>query len=193
LSLIPAFEVGILNAWIFMVWSVIQTFGFMLLSKEVYKKAGNPHEMKLSRTNKIISLLSMPLWLLAIAYSIFLPFKLGTPWFAIGLLVYLLGLFMSIIATVNFATTPINEPVTQGAYRYSRHPLYVGLVLIYLSVGIASASWVFLLYAFVWVLLLNITTKDEEDYCLEKYGEAYREYMNKSSRWLGIPKKVNSK
>jgi len=34
----PAFEVGIWNAWIFMVWSVIQTFGFMLLNKEVYKK-----------------------------------------------------------------------------------------------------------------------------------------------------------
>jgi protein-S-isoprenylcysteine O-methyltransferase Ste14 len=193
MSLIPAFEIGVWNAWIFMIWSVIQTFGFMLLNKEVYKKAGNPPDMKLSRAYKIISSLSMPLWLLAIAYSIFLPLKLGTLWFAIGLIFYLLGLVMSISATIKFATTPINEPITKGAYRYSRHPLYTALVLIYFSVGIASASWVFLVYTIVWVLLLNITIKDEEDYCLGKYGEAYREYMNRTPRWIGIPKIVKSK
>jgi protein-S-isoprenylcysteine O-methyltransferase Ste14 len=193
MSLIPAFEIGVWNAWIFMIWSVIQTFGFMLLNKEVYKKAGNPPDMKLSQAYKIISSLSMPLWLLAIAYSIFLPLKLGTLWFAIGLIFYLLGLVMSISATIKFATTPINEPITKGAYRYSRHPLYTALVLIYFSVGIASASWVFLVYTIVWVLLLNITIKDEEDYCLGKYGEAYREYMNRTPRWIGIPKIVKSK
>ncbi len=193
MSLIPAFEIGIWNAWILMVWSVIQTFGFMLLNKEVYKKAGNPPDMKQSRTYKIISFLSMPLWLLAIVYSIFLPLKLGTLWFAIGLMFYLLALVMSISATMNFATTPINEPITKGVYRYSRHPLYTALVLIYFSVGIASASWVFLFYAIVWALLLNFTVKDEEDYCLERYGLPYREYMNRTPRWLGIPKTVKTK
>jgi protein-S-isoprenylcysteine O-methyltransferase Ste14 len=192
-SLVPAFDTGVWNAWIFMIWSVIQNLGFMLLNKEVYKKAGNPPDMKLSRAYKIISFLSMPLWLLAIAYSIFLPLKLGTLWFAIGLVFYLLGLVMSISATIKFATTPINEPITKGAYRYSRHPLYTALVLIYFSVGIASASWVFLLYAIVWALLLNITVKDEENYCLEKYGDAYRDYLNRTSRWLGFPKTVKSK
>jgi len=28
----------------------------------------------------------------------------------------------------------------------------------------------------------------EERYCLEKYGDAYRAYMNKTPRWIGIPK-----
>ena len=193
MSLMPAFEVGIWNAWIFMVWSVIQTFGFMLLNKEVYKKAGNPPNMKLSRAYKIISFLSMPLWLLAITYSVFLPLKLGTLWFAIGLVIYLLGLVMSISATIKFATTPINEPITKGAYRYSRHPLYTALVLIYLSVGIASDSWIFLVVVIMWGVLLNISVADEERYCLEKYGVAYREYMNGTPRWLGIPKTVKLK
>ena len=186
--LVPAFEIGIWNAWIFMVWSVIQTVGFMLLNKEVYKKAGNPPDMKLSRAYKIIGFLSMPLWLLAIVYSIFLPLKLDTLWFAIGLIFHLLGLVMSISATIQFATTPINEPITKGAYRYSRHPLYTALVLIYLSVGIASASWIFLVVAIMWGVLLNISVADEERYCLEKYGEAYREYINKTPRWIGLPK-----
>jgi len=193
MSLIPAFEIGVWNAWVFMVWSVIQTFGFMLFSKEVYQKAGNPPDMKQSRAYKVISFFSMPLWLLAIVYSIFLPLQLDTIWFVAGLVVFLSGLTMSISATINFATTPISEPVTKGVYRYSRHPLYTALVLTYLSIGIAAASWIFILVAVVWGVLLNISVADEENYCLEKYGEAYRQYMNRTPRWLGIPKIMRAK
>jgi len=193
MSLIPAFEIGVWNAWVFMVWSVIQTFGFMLFSKEVYQKAGNPPDMKQSRAYKVISYFSMPLWLLAIVYSIFLPLQLDTIWFVAGLVVFLSGLTMSISATINFATTPISEPVTKGVYRYSRHPLYTALVLTYLSIGIAAASWIFILVAVVWGVLLNISVADEENYCLEKYGEAYRQYMNRTPRWLGIPKIMRAK
>jgi len=28
----------------------------------------------------------------------------------------------------------------------------------------------------------------EERFCLKQYGDTYREYMNKTPRWLGIPK-----
>ena len=166
--LIPAFEIGIWNAWIFTIWLLIQNFGIRLVSKEVYQRAGDPSDMQPTQTYKIASLLSIPLWLLSTAYSIFLPLKLGTMWFAVGLIVFLLGLVLNIIATINFATTPINEPITKGLYRYSRHPIYAALFLIYFSVSIASASWIFLLVAIIWAVLLSISVKDEERYCLER-------------------------
>ena len=191
MSLIPAFEIGIWNAWIFMVWLLIQTLVVRLLSKEVYQKAGQPPDMKPSQRYKIISYISMPLWLLATAYSIFLPFKLSTMWFTIGLTIFLLGLMISIIATFNFSTTPMNEPVTKGWYHYSRHPIYVALFLIYLSVSIASASWVFLLLTVLLAVEVSLSVADEERYCLKRYGLAYREYMNRIPRWMGIPKSVN--
>jgi protein-S-isoprenylcysteine O-methyltransferase Ste14 len=28
----------------------------------------------------------------------------------------------------------------------------------------------------------------EERFCLRQYGEAYREYMNRTPRWIGIAK-----
>jgi len=192
MSLIPAFEIGVWNAWIFMIWLLIQNFGIRLISKEVYQKAGQPPDMKLSQTYKIISYISMPLWLLATAYSIFLPFKLGTIWFATGLIIFLLGLIVNILATINFATTPMNEPVTRGVYRYSRHPIYIALFLIYLSVSIASASWVFLLFTVLLVVQVSFSATEEERYCLWKYGDAYREYMNRTPRWIGIPKSGES-
>jgi protein-S-isoprenylcysteine O-methyltransferase Ste14 len=82
----------------------------------------------------------------------------------------------------------MTEPVTQGIYRYSRHPIYVAIVLIYLSVGIASVSWVFICVSVIWSVLICISAVGEEHYCLEKFGLAYREYMNRTPRWIGIPK-----
>ena len=188
MSLIPAFEVGVWNAWIFMIWLLIQTITVRLVSKEVYEKAGHSPDMKPSQTYKIISYIAMPLWLLATAYSIFLPLKLGTIWFVVGLALFLLGMAVNTVATVNFIKTPMNQPVTRGAYRYSRHPIYVALVMIYLSVSIASASWVFLLLTALLLVQVSLSVIEEERYCLEKYGDAYREYIKGTPRWMGTPK-----
>ena len=188
MSLIPVFEIGVWNAWIFMIWLLIQNFGIMLVSKDIYQKAGEPPDMKQSSKYKMLGFISTPLWLLATAYSIFLPLKLGTIWFIIGLVIFLLGLVISIVASINFLQTPINEPVNGGAYRYSRHPIYIALVLIFLGVSIASASWIFLLLTVLMAVLVSLSVADEECYCIEKYGDIYREYMIRTPRWIGIPK-----
>jgi protein-S-isoprenylcysteine O-methyltransferase Ste14 len=192
MSLIPAFEIGVLNAWIFMIWLLIQNLVIMV-NKKLYQRFGGSSNTKPSQKDKILNLLLMLLLFLTIAYSVFLPLKLGTTWFPIGFIVFLVGLAIIIIATIDFATTPLNELVTKGAYRYSRHPGYLSLVLIYFGVSIASASWIFLVVTIIWAVVLNISVKDEELYCLERYGIAYREYMNKTPRWLGIPKIMKAK
>jgi protein-S-isoprenylcysteine O-methyltransferase Ste14 len=188
MSLVPAFEIGVWNGWLFMMWLVIQNIAIWLVNKEAYQRGSDPADMKRSNKHKIAGYISLPLWLLTTVYSIFLPFKLGTIWFYIGLPVFLLGLIMTIATTVNFTNTPINKPIIKGIYRCSRHPMYVAMFLIYLSVGIASASWVFLLVSVLWLTLINPAAADEEHYCLEKYGAAYSEYMDKTPRWIGIPK-----
>jgi protein-S-isoprenylcysteine O-methyltransferase Ste14 len=188
MSLMPAFELGLWNAWIFTIWLLLQILAIRLFNKEVYKKTGQPPDMKPGRMYKIIGYISTPMWLLATAYSIFLPFKLGTIWFAIGLSIFLLGLMINTIATINFAATPVNEPVTRGVYRYSRHPIYMALLLIYLGVGIASASWVFLLLTVEMAVEVSFSVTDEECYCLERYGNAYSEYIKNVPRWIRIPK-----
>ena len=193
MSLVPAFEIGLWNAWIFMIWLVIHNFGIRILSKELYQRAGEPPDMKATCAHRIASYISMPLWLMTTAYSIFLPLQIGTTWFYTGLAVFLLGLIMNIFATFNFAATPMNKPVTKGIYRYSRHPIYVAILLTYLSVGMASVSWIFLLAVIIWAVLVSFSAIDEERYCLEKYGEAYRDYMNRTPRWIGVPKIVKSK
>ena len=189
MSAIPAFEIGVWNAWIFTIWLLIQNYVFKLLvSKEIYQKAGDPDDVEPSSSRKIAGYISITLWLTTTAYSVFLPFQLGTVWFYTGLVIFLLGIIINISATTAFITTPAKNPITKGAYRYSRHPMYISILLIYLSVTIASASWIFLLASVIWLVLLWLTMGDEENYCSRKYGDTYREYMNRTPRWIGIPR-----
>jgi protein-S-isoprenylcysteine O-methyltransferase Ste14 len=187
--LIPAFKIGVWNAWIFMIWPWVDMLAVRLVGLDVYRRAsGQPSEMKTSHRYRVVSYVSMAVDTMAVAYSIFLPLKLGTIWFYAGLSIFLLGLVVLAAATVNFATTPMDVPITRGIYHYSRHPLYLASLLIYLSVGIASASWVFLLVFFVQSVSIRIAAVGEERFCLEKYGDAYREYIDKTPRWLGLTK-----
>ena len=110
-------------------------------------------------------------------------------WFYVGLPIALIGTIAYTAVAVSFFTTQINkEPLAKGLYRYSRHPMYVTQFVMFIGVGVACASWVFLLFTAVYTTLSFVLVTSEEQHCLEKYGDAYREYMSKTPRWIGIPK-----
>jgi steroid 5-alpha reductase family enzyme len=188
MSLVPAFEIGVWNAWIFMVCSLIPViFLFMTLVTRGHKE-GTAFTASFSKMQKNAFSSHQLIYFILIIYSIFVPLKLGTVWFYVGLPVFLVGLIPYAILTANFLRTPLDKPVTGGIYRYSRHPMYVTSFLMLLGAGIASASWIFLLLFVVDIILPHLFVEAEERYCIEKYGDAYREYIARTPRWLGIPK-----
>jgi len=44
------------------------------------------------------------------------------------------------------------------------------------------------MHAAISIILQNILIDAEERWCLDKYGDAYREYMDRTPKWIGIPK-----
>ena len=188
MSVIPAFELGLWNAWIIQVLSFLTSIVPGLINKEASARGMGKWQDR-SKTEKIVLLITHALiGPVLVVYSIFLPLKLGTIWLYVGLPICLLALVMNLMAGVNFATTPLDEPVTKGVYRISRHPIYFGGFLMYVGIGIACASWIFLLGAAAWIISWHIGVIDEERFLVERYGNAYREYMNKTPKWIGIPK-----
>jgi len=117
-----------------------------------------------------------------------LPLKLNTVWFYVGLPIYLLGVIIDFMAGVSWATNPLNKPITTGIYRFSRHPMDFGNIVAIVGTGIASASWVYVLLGIVSITLMSMSAVKEERFCLEKFGNAYQEYINRTPRWIGIPK-----
>jgi protein-S-isoprenylcysteine O-methyltransferase Ste14 len=186
MSIVPAFQIGWWNAWWFMTVFVLQWLAVLLLPGNLMKRTGDVPGNQ-TRRYEIVTFVTNGLWVAATLYSIFLPLQLGTPWLWVGLMVFIAGLVMLVLTTIAIATTPADKPFTSGVYRVSRHPGYLSMVIIYLGVSIATASWVFLLVTVVTFFLLLYGVRMEETYCCTKFGETYRSYMVRTPRWIGLP------
>jgi len=189
MSLIPEFELGLWNAWIFVLSFFSMFIVFKILDQfrgtERYSRPDKPPFSE--KEEKLYGISQLAIWASNI-YSIFLPLKLNTAWFYIGLFIFLFGMVFTFLAGTSLDATPTDRPATKGVYRISRNPIYLGCFSIYLGTGIACASWLFLLLTAIRIVLYDILIAPEERWCLEKYGDTYRKYMNKTPRWIGIPK-----
>ena len=113
MSLIPAFEIGVWNAWVFMLGSLIPVFFMPLIARGREEEASFTAHFSKMQKNALLSL--HIIYFLLVIYSIFVPLKLGTVWFYVGLPIFLLGLVPYIMVSVNFVTTPIDKPVTKAS------------------------------------------------------------------------------
>ena len=75
--------------------------------------------------------------------------------------------------------------VTDGPYRFSRNPMYVGMTSLY--VGVAAAAgvvWAFAALPIVLVVIRYYVIAREEAYLAAKFGDSYREYQSRVRRWI---------
>jgi protein-S-isoprenylcysteine O-methyltransferase Ste14 len=80
---------------------------------------------------------------------------------------------------------PATALVTGGPFRFSRNPLYLSLITLYLGITLLfDALWPLIMLipvlAFVhWRIVLR-----EEKYLEAKFGVAYRDYKTRVRRWI---------
>lgn len=188
MSLIPAFDIGLWNAWILMIWLLVPYFLEPLNIIPKGREAGSNFITEFNNRQKSAFFFLQISFLLMVIYAIFVPLKLGTLWFYIGLPVYLLGLVFFAMVFVGFAVTPPDKLVTRGIYRYSRNPMQLSVFILVLGTGIATASWIYLSLAVIYMIIPLLWLGTEEQHLLKFYGDAYREYRDRTPRWGGIPK-----
>jgi protein-S-isoprenylcysteine O-methyltransferase Ste14 len=185
-SLIPAFELGLWNAWILIIPILIISFSDMRATAS--RESGKAGDFQLTRKEKrIINAVFLPM-VVSWVYAIFLPLQLDTIWLYSGLIICLFGMIFTIVAILNFATSPKDKVITKGLYRFTRNPTYIGMILMQIGLGIACSSWLYLLLTVAMMILLNANLSAEERYCLYRFGDDYQEYKNSTPRWIGIPK-----
>jgi protein-S-isoprenylcysteine O-methyltransferase Ste14 len=74
--------------------------------------------------------------------------------------------------------------VTEGLFRHTRNPMYVGKFLMVLGAGIASNHWLALLaFTGAYSLMYQAVTLAEEDYLRGKFGAAFDHYCGRVPRW----------
>jgi protein-S-isoprenylcysteine O-methyltransferase Ste14 len=129
----------------------------------------------------------VPIALSTIGLFIFLPLKVGTLAFWIGLAIYGTGLVIFNTALFNYRNTPLEQPVTRGIYRFSRNPQQIGLLLAFLGTGFAVGSWLMVGAILLMSFSAHTRVLAEERACLLQYGDAHQEYMNRIPRYFGVP------
>ena len=82
-----------------------------------------------------------------------------------------------------WARTP--EIISTGIYRITRNPMYVGIALLQIAIGIGLANWWVIIAVPVVLVVVYLTAiRHEEAYLERKFGRAYTGYKESVRRWL---------
>lgn len=115
----------------------------------------------------------------------------ATRWLALGLVVAGLGLDMAAAGVFRRLGTrpepwkPSTALATDGLYRFSRNPMYLGFALIYagFAVGMDSVAALALLLPCL-VMIDLFVVRREEAYLAARFGADYDAYRRRVRRWL---------
>ncbi len=102
----------------------------------------------------------------------------------VGLLMFLAGAFIMLHCVVRFAidglgtlspADPTKRLVISGLYKFSRNPMYVGVMLILFGEGVFTQS----------AYLFNLFIVNKEEPRLKKdFGQGYETYCKMVKRWI---------
>ncbi|HXJ41011.1 MAG TPA: isoprenylcysteine carboxylmethyltransferase family protein [Bryobacteraceae bacterium] len=74
--------------------------------------------------------------------------------------------------------------VSYGPYRFVRNPMYTGILMVGVTLGLAMGTWLLPLSTGIMFTLLALRTRTEERYLLERFGDSYRTYMLRVGRFF---------
>ena len=133
--------------------------------------------------------------LVCLLFHFFFPIRkiLPSPWNLIGLLPLFFGIWINLSADRSFkhANTTVkpfeesNTLVQDGAFRWSRNPMYLGFMAVLLGISILLKSLSPFLVVVVFVVLMDlIFIRSEEKMLYEKFGDKWEAYRSRVRRWI---------
>ncbi len=111
-----------------------------------------------------------------------------------GLTIFVTGFIIMLHCIINFAVKgtgtlspadPTKRLVVTGLYKYSRNPMYIGVIMILIGEAIFFQSRELWIYSGFVFIAFNIFILVHEEPRLRKvFGEEYNAYCRKVRRWL---------
>jgi len=178
------YRFGIYNAWLFTGVFLGFSILFFLLARPINRKELIDSILSGKTMEKIVYLCSLLITITLGGFSLFLPLWAGTAWFDYGLIVSLVGLAGYCLAQFQFFFKNPGSLLTKGLYRFSRNPKEVFGLIFWAGVGVATVSRMMLWLLILLMLMRYLVIRFEEQQCLKKYGESYRQYMEKTPQYL---------
>lgn len=138
------------------------------------------------------------LWFSAFAYLINpawmawsqLPLPYWLRWVGAGIMLVCVPLIYWVFSSLGMNVTPTvvtrreHSLVTQGPYRWVRHPLYTVGFLMFVGLSLLAANWFILAVLVLGIIPISKRTPLEEARLIERFGDEYRVYMQHTGRYL---------
>jgi protein-S-isoprenylcysteine O-methyltransferase Ste14 len=132
---------------------------------------------------------------LPILFHYLIPVKIviARPWSYLGALVMLLGLALAAWASMRFRKEGTGFQlqgggsvlVTSGPFRFSRNPMYLGMLIWLIGLAVLLGSLVAFLFPILFFLLASLFVIPLEEKRLEQtLGEQFVDYKRHVRRWL---------
>jgi protein-S-isoprenylcysteine O-methyltransferase Ste14 len=74
--------------------------------------------------------------------------------------------------------------LSNGVFRYVRHPLYLASILSYLGLAVSTLSLLSLAFFVIIFLFHNCIATYEERFLVQEYGEDYERYKKRTGKWI---------
>jgi protein-S-isoprenylcysteine O-methyltransferase Ste14 len=183
MELLPDLEIGWLNGWIALVLlGLTEGTLFLVFPKSVVARLFDRSGW--STKQRAFTIAGKLCGLICLVLIILTPLKVGQPVFIIGAILIAVGLTGLAKALFDYKNTSLDEPVTRGLYRISRHPQITMASVVLMGACIAIGSWLALGILLAARLLGHFGIMAEEQVCMKQYGEAYRAYLKRVPRYF---------
>jgi len=115
------------------------------------------------------------------------------PWRHLGIIIIVIGFSLSLGSGIYFRKlgtnprpgTQANVLVTKGPFRFTRNPMYLGLLTMLIGVSILLGSYSPLFIIPLLFVILHTQFVLREEKLMEGwFAESYLEYKSKTPRWL---------
>ena len=115
----------------------------------------------------------------------------------IGLIIGIAFIILSIISRLRLGSswrvgidkTTDDKLITDGIYRFIRNPFFTSILGFQFSLILISPNAITILNFIIGLILWGFQVRNEEEFLIYKYGDAYENYKNKTGRF--IPKLIN--
>ena len=101
---------------------------------------------------------------------------------SLGAVFIVAGLSLLIAASIHLQRA--DEIVTSGPFRYIRHPIYFGIYILSIGLGLIFFAWIWFLVLIVFIPIWWLECKSEEKEMVEQFGEEYVAYQERTDMFI---------
>lgn len=118
-------------------------------------------------------------------YLLFLRVRMDFTWlFFTGMVCYMVGLVLCAFSVIGFSSPSSEGLNSKGIYRFSRNPMYVSYFICFMGCAFLTQSFILGGIVLLFQVSAHWIILAEERWCMESFGESYREYRERVRRYI---------